>query len=90
MFFSYETLLFVSENNNLLNQSNLAWHSRDTMYIINNNICFTSPLQDKFVALLRLLLLWDPNARGGATDEHKNRECFSVLTKLINCKVSSL
>jgi len=44
-------------------------------------------LQDKFVALLRLLLLWDPQARGGSVLESGKKECFDVLEKIINTVV---
>lgn len=47
-----------------------------------NSLC--RQLQDKFVALLRLLLLWDPHARGGSILESGKRECFDVLEKIIN------
>lgn len=44
-------------------------------------------LQDKFVALLRLLLLWDPKARGGSVLQSGKKECFDVLEKIINTVV---
>ena len=44
-------------------------------------------LQDKFVALLRLLLLWDPKARGGVVLDGGKRKCFDVLEKIINTMV---
>lgn len=58
--------------------------------INDNTLLFYSPdrqLQDKFVALLRLLLLWDPKARGGSTLQSGKRECFDVLEKIINTVV---
>ena len=45
-------------------------------------------LQDKFVALLRLLLLWDPKARGGPVLENGKRKCFDVLEKIVNTVVN--
>ncbi|XP_078366618.1 inhibitor of nuclear factor kappa-B kinase subunit alpha-like [Oculina patagonica] len=47
-----------------------------------NSLC--RQLQDKFVALLRLLLLWDPKARGGSVLRSGKKECFDVLEKIIN------
>ena len=53
--------------------------------------CFPSscrPLQDKFVALLRLLLLWDPTARGGSKLESGKIECFDMLERIISTVVN--
>lgn len=50
-----------------------------------NSLC--RQLQDKFVALLRLLLLWDPKARGGPVLENGKRKCFDVLEKIVNTVV---
>ena len=53
--------------------------------------CFCSscrPLQDKFVALLRLLLLWDPTARGGSKLESGKIECFDMLERIISSVVN--
>lgn len=50
-----------------------------------NALC--RPLQDKFVALLRLLLLWDPNARGGSRLDSGKIECFDMLERIINTVV---
>lgn len=53
--------------------------------------CFCSscrPLQDKFVALLRLLLLWDPTARGGSKLESGKIECFDMLERIISTVVN--
>ena len=57
------------------------WHSMTAFFF-----CI-SQLQDKFVALLRLLLLWDPQARGGSILESGKKECFDVLEKIINTVV---
>lgn len=48
------------------------------------------PFQDKFVELLRLLLLWDPKARGGAMLDSGKRECFDMLKRIINTVVIPL
>ena len=53
--------------------------------------CFCSscrPLQDKFVELLRLLLLWDPTARGGSKLESGKIECFDMLERIISTVVN--
>ena len=44
-------------------------------------------LQDKFVILLRLLLLWDPKERGGSTQENGKKECYDVLEKIMKTMV---
>lgn len=50
-----------------------------------NTLC--RPLQDRFVSLLRLLLLWDPKTRGGLMLDNEKRECFDVLDKIVNTVV---
>ena len=47
-------------------------------------------LQDKFVSLLRLLLLWDPKRRGGLVLDNGKRECFDMLEKIVNTVVINL
>jgi len=46
-------------------------------------------LQDKFVVLLRLLLLWDPKERGGSVQENGKKECYDVLEKIMKTMVSN-
>ena len=48
---------------------------------------YNRQLQDKFVTLLRLLLLWDPKTRGGAVLDNGRRECFDVLENTISTVV---
>lgn len=50
-----------------------------------NSLC--RQLQDKFVILLRLLLLWDPKERGGSTQENGKKECYDVLEKIMKTMV---
>ena len=33
------------------------------------------------------MLLWNPNARGGGTDDNKKPKCFGILDRIIDCKV---
>ncbi|KAK2566197.1 Inhibitor of nuclear factor kappa-B kinase subunit alpha [Acropora cervicornis] len=52
---------------------------------VPNTLC--RQLQDKFVSLLRLLLLWDPKRRGGLVLDNGKRECFDMLEKIVNTVV---
>ncbi|XP_015767853.1 PREDICTED: inhibitor of nuclear factor kappa-B kinase subunit alpha-like [Acropora digitifera] len=52
---------------------------------VPNTLC--RQLQDKFVSLLRLLLLWDPKRRGGLVLDNRKRECFDMLEKIVNTVV---
>ena len=46
-------------------------------------------LQDQFVILVRLLLLWDPKERGGSVQENGKKECYDVLEKIMKTMVCS-
>ncbi|KAK3747337.1 hypothetical protein QZH41_017978, partial [Actinostola sp. cb2023] len=43
--------------------------------------------QDKYVHLLRLLLLWNPTKRGGEIYKDGSRQCFKILDDILNSKV---
>ena len=61
--------------------------SSDAIKASKSSFSCNRQLQDKFVILLRLLLLWDPKERGGSVQENGKKECYDVLEKITKTMV---